>query len=107
MKNDEGSTGFKCFEDFYSFYLSQHQTMMCKRLHFLGTALVCLFFLLFIFTGSLFGLVMMPIAGYGFAWIGHYVYEKNKPATFRYPLYSLMGDFFMFWQILTRKIKIY
>ncbi|STO22313.1 Predicted membrane protein [Fluoribacter dumoffii] len=47
----------------------------------------------------------MLVAGYGFAWIGHFVYEKNKPATFQYPLYSLMGDFVMLWQILSRKLK--
>lgn len=107
MNNDEEFTVFKSFADFYPFYLSQHQTLTCKRLHFLGTSLVCLFFLLFVLSGSFLFLLLMPVFGYGFAWIGHYVYEKNKPATFRYPLYSLMGDFVMFWQILTKKIKIY
>jgi len=51
-------------------------------------------------------LIFIPLAGYGFAWVGHFVFEKNKPATFQYPLYSLMGDFVMFWDILTRKEKI-
>jgi hypothetical protein len=51
-------------------------------------------------------LMFIPLVGYGFAWIGHFFFEKNKPATFKYPLYSLMGDFVMFWGILTRKEKI-
>tara|TARA_B100000686_G_scaffold282045_1_gene304183 strand:- start:261 stop:413 length:153 start_codon:yes stop_codon:yes gene_type:complete len=49
---------------------------------------------------------MAPIFGYGFAWVGHYFIEKNRPATFQYPLYSLLGDFVMFWQILVGKIKV-
>lgn len=107
MKNKDKSNTFGNFEDFYPFYLSQHQTLMCKRFHFLGTILVFLFLLLFLLGGDWLWLVLIPIAGYGFAWIGHYVYEKNRPATFHYPLYSLMGDFLMFWQILTGKIKIF
>ena len=107
MKNNADLNTFKRFDDFYPFYLSQHKTIMCKRLHFFGTVLVCLLFVLFLFTGNWFLIVLIPMAGYGFAWIGHYFYEKNKPATFSLPLYSLMGDFVMFWQILTGKIKIY
>jgi hypothetical protein len=55
-------------------------------------------------TGDWRWLVAAPLCGYGFAWIGHLVFEKNRPATFRHPLYSLMGDWVMFWQILTGKI---
>ena len=50
---------------------------------------------------------MLPIFGYGFAWISHFFIEKNKPATFKYPLYSLLGDFIMFFEILTGKIKVF
>jgi hypothetical protein len=49
-------------------------------------------------------LILLPIIGYGFAWIGHFVFEKNKPATFKYPLYSFIGDWVMWWQILTRRL---
>lgn len=49
----------------------------------------------------------MPIIGYGFAWVGHFFFEKNRPATFKYPLYSLMGDFRMFWDILTGRVKAF
>ena len=47
----------------------------------------------------------MPVAGYGFAWVGHFVFEKNRPATFQYPLYSLLGDWVMFKDMLTGKIR--
>lgn len=106
MNDNEKVTEYKNFNDFYPFYLSQHQTLMCRRLHFAGTALVCLSVLMFLFTFSWFWFILIPITGYGFAWVGHYVYEKNKPATFLYPLYSLMGDFVMFWQILIGKLKV-
>ncbi|QMT60998.1 DUF962 domain-containing protein [Legionella sp. PC997] len=97
---------FKNFDEFYLFYLNEHQTLMCRRLHALGTLLACLSFIFFLYTGHGYWLILMLIAGYGFAWIGHFVYEKNKPATFHYPLYSLMGDFVMFWQILRGKLTI-
>ncbi|HHF7373064.1 DUF962 domain-containing protein [Legionella bozemanae] len=103
MKNDKK---FTSFNEFYPFYLSKHTTVMCRRLHVLGTSLACLSFLFFFFTWNYLWLILMLAVGYGFAWIGHFVYEKNKPATFPYPLYSLMGDFVMFWQILRGKLKI-
>lgn len=78
---------------------------MCRRLHVIGTFLACLSFLFFLFTWNWLWIILMLVAGYGFAWIGHFVYEKNKPVTFQYPLYSLMGDFVMLWQILSRKLK--
>ncbi|KTD03609.1 DUF962 domain-containing protein [Fluoribacter gormanii] len=103
MENDKK---FANFDEFYSFYLNEHKTVMCRRLHVLGTSLACLSFIFFLFTWHGLWLVLMLVAGYGFAWIGHFVYEKNKPATFHYPLYSLMGDFVMLWQILRGKLKI-
>jgi hypothetical protein len=57
-------------------------------------------------TGNAWWLLLAPVAGYGFAWIGHYVFEKNRPATFTHPLYSLIGDWVMYWQILRGKVKI-
>jgi hypothetical protein len=50
---------------------------------------------------------LIPIVGYGFAWVGHFVFEKNRPATFKYPFYSFLGDFKMFWEILTGKISAF
>ncbi len=97
---------FKDFKEFYPFYLLQHQNPKCKRLHFIGTLLVCLFLLTALITRNYYWLILVPIVGYGFAWVGHFVFEKNKPATFQHPFYSLLGDFVLFKDILLGKHKI-
>jgi len=94
------------FRDFYPFYLSQHENIVCRRLHFIGSLIVLVVLAGAVITGEYLWLIGLPIAGYGFARVGHFIYEKNKPATFIYPLYSLMGDWLMFWEILTGKISI-
>ena len=71
-----------------------------------GSTLVLLAVLLALFSGTLRWLWLAPVAGYGCAWIGHYVYEKNRPATFRHPLYSFMGDWVMYWQVLRGKVRL-
>jgi hypothetical protein len=96
---------FTRFREFYPYYLGEHGNRMCRRLHFIGSTLVILIVLLAIVSGEPRWLWLAPVAGYGFAWVGHYVYEKNRPATFRHPLYSLMGDWVMYWQVLSGKIK--
>jgi len=85
----------RTYEDFWPFYVSQHMNVVNRRLHFVGTALVwaCLLAALLI---SPAWLAAAPVAGYGFAWVGHFFFEKNRPATFTYPLWSLRGDFRMF-----------
>jgi hypothetical protein len=75
-------------------------------MHFAGSTLVLAVIVLAIVSGNAWWLLLAPVAGYGFAWIGHYVFEKNRPATFTHPLYSLMGDWVMYWQILRGKVKI-
>jgi hypothetical protein len=95
---------YNTFWEFYPLYLSQHQNSICRLLHFIGTSIIIL--LLIFYVNSLRELLFIPMVGYGFAWVGHFFFERNKPATFKYPLYSLMGNFVMFWQILTRKEKI-
>lgn len=59
------------------------------------------------FTGEKTWIAFAPLSGYGFAWVGHFVFEKNRPATFKYPLYSLRGDFVMYWELLTGKISFF
>jgi hypothetical protein len=98
---------FKSFADFYPYYLREHKNLMCRRLHFIGTSFVLAAAAGFFVTGELPLLIVLPVAGYGFAWYGHFVYEKNKPASFKFPLYSLMGDFKMFWDILSGKLKAF
>lgn len=98
---------FKSFADFYTYYLQEHKNLMCRRLHFIGTSFVIAAAASFFLTGDPILLLVLPVAGYGFAWYGHFVYEKNKPASFKFPLYSLMGDFKMFWDILSGKLKAF
>jgi len=98
---------FKSFSDFYPFYLREHSNIMCRKLHFIGTAGVIALLLLFFFTGNLMVLAALPFVGYGFAWVGHFGFEKNRPATFKHPFYSLLGDFKMFWDILTGRVSAF
>lgn len=97
---------FASFRDFYPYYLGEHRDPVCRRLHFAGSTLVLVVVLIALLSGNPRWLWLAPLAGYGFAWVGHYVYEKNRPATFRHPLYSLMGDWVMYWQILRGKIRL-
>jgi hypothetical protein len=96
---------FSSFREFYPFYLREHSDVRCRRLHFFGTVLVLLAFALALLV-SPWWLIGMPLFGYGFAWIGHFVFEKNRPATFKHPLYSLMGDWVMFADILRGRVHI-
>jgi hypothetical protein len=94
---------FKTLKEFYPFYLSEHRNLTSRVLHFIGTALVVLlFFTAMLFHNFLF-LIGIPIVGYSFAWVGHFFFEKNKPATFQYPLFSLASDFILFWDLLSGK----
>lgn len=97
---------FTRFADFYPFYLGEHRNVACRRLHFVGSTLVlvCLFKLLT--TGGLVWLLYALLCGYGFAWVGHFFFEKNRPATFKYPFYSLMGDWAMYADIWRGRIKL-
>jgi len=95
---------FASFREFYPYYLDEHRHRTCRRLHFVGSALVVLILLAAALTGHWRWLWLLPLAGYGFAWVGHYVFEKNRPATFKHPLYSLLGDWVMFWQMLRGKL---
>ncbi|MBB0023536.1 Mpo1-like protein [Ralstonia pickettii] len=95
---------FGSFAEFYPYYLSEHRDRTCRRLHFVGStvALVCL--ILLVFTGNLWWLLGAAVSGYAFAWVGHFGFEKNRPATFRHPFYSLLGDWVMYRDIWTGKI---
>ncbi len=96
---------FSSFAEFYPFYLGEHAKAATRRLHFTGSALGLICLLALGLTGDWWWLAVGPVCGYGFAWASHMTVEKNRPATFRQPLYSLMGDWVMFWQMLTGKIR--
>ncbi len=96
---------FQRFADFYPFYLEEHRNVTCRRLHVIGTSLVIASVVVAIVTLNAWWLLGAPIAGYGFAWVGHFGFEKNRPATFRHPWFSLLGDFAMFRDVLLRRLK--
>jgi len=95
---------YRSFEDFYPFYLTEHSRSGTRRLHFAGTLLVLLTLAYSVVTQRWGLLVLVPLFGYGFAWIGHFAVEKNRPATFQYPLYSLAGDFRMFADMIRGRV---
>jgi len=99
-------SGFASFREFYPFYLGEHRDRNCRRMHFAGSTLVLAVIALAVTTGHLAWLWLVPVAGYGFAWVGHFAFEKNRPATFRHPLYSLMGDWVMYWDVLRGRVKL-
>jgi hypothetical protein len=100
------SQRFTSFAEFYPFYLSEHADRTCRRLHFAGSLLVIVCVALGLWMGNAWWFLAALFAGYGFAWIGHFFFEHNRPATFKYPLYSLIGDWVMFGDILTGKVHI-
>ncbi|MEG5265527.1 DUF962 domain-containing protein [Pseudomonas sp. JDS28PS106] len=95
---------FTSFAQFYPFYLAEHADSTSRRLHFVGTTLVIILLAFGIGSGRWWLLWLVPLAGYGFAWVGHYFFEKNRPATFKHPFYSLLGDFVMYRDMLLGKI---
>jgi hypothetical protein len=95
---------FRSFAEFYPFYLGEHANRTCRRLHFVGSTLALLSLALLLATGTWGWLAAGLLCGYGFAWLGHVVFEKNRPASFSRPLYSLVGDWVMYRDMLTGRI---
>ena len=96
---------YTTLKEFYPYYLDEHQNPTSRILHFIGTGLIFLILGIGLITGKYVLLLSIPIVGYGFAWVGHFFFEKNKPATFQYPFYSLASDFILFFELLTGKEK--
>ncbi|SET56986.1 DUF962 domain-containing protein [Thalassotalea agarivorans] len=94
---------YKTFKEFYPFYLSQHENKTSRYLHYIGTSLGLVLFVYALVVQNPWLLLVSFVCGYGFAWVGHFFFEKNKPATFQYPWYSFLGDWVMLWQFLTGK----
>jgi len=95
---------YQTFREFYPYYLSQHTHTVCRTLHFIGSWVVLAMLATAIATGNAWWLAGIPLAGYGFAWAGHFFFEHNRPATFTYPVFSLIGDWVMFYQLLIGRI---
>ncbi len=96
---------YQSLKEFYPFYLTEHSHPTSRKLHFVGTGLVFIMLFISIYTQNWWLLISIPLLGYGFAWVGHFFFEKNKPATFQYPGYSLASDFILFFDLLLGKQK--
>lgn len=95
---------YRNMKEFWSFYLSEHSHPTNRKLHFIGSLLGLVFLGVAIYTWNPWFLLAALVSGYAFAWVGHFIVEKNRPATFRYPLKSFAGDWMMFYFTLTGKI---
>ncbi|MEP2735759.1 MAG: DUF962 domain-containing protein [Erythrobacter sp.] len=95
---------YTSFAEFWPFYLAEHSLPRTRALHYIGTSLVVAVALYAVLTASFWWLAAMPLAGYFFAWLAHFTVEKNRPATFTYPLWSLYADFKMWAMWLTGKL---
>jgi hypothetical protein len=99
------ATKFTSFSEFYPFYLSEHSHQTSRRLHFVGTSIALALFISAFVTGNGWLVLAAFVQGYAFAWIGHFFFEHNRPATFKYPFYSFAGDLRMWADILIGKIR--
>jgi hypothetical protein len=95
---------YHTLKDFYPYYLTEHSDPTCRLFHYIGTTLLLGIIIVSIVLLKPLLLLLIPVVGYGFAWIGHFVFEKNRPATFQYPFYSLASDFIMYFHFLTGKV---
>lgn len=103
--SSQPSERFNSFAEFYPYYLEEHRNPTCRRLHYAGSLLVLVVLGYALLSGQWLWLLALPVIGYGFAWVGHFAFERNRPATFQYPLYSLMGDWMMLKDMLTGRLR--
>jgi hypothetical protein len=96
---------FSSFRQFYPYYLSEHRHPVCRSLHYIGSTLVLALMVFVLWSQQWRYLWLLPVIGYGFAWLGHFLFEHNKPATFQYPLYSLAADWVMLKDFLTGQLN--
>jgi hypothetical protein len=102
----EALKDYKTLEEFYPYYLGEHSNQTCRRLHFVGTSLGLILVLVGITTRTWWLIPVAFVQGYAFAWVGHFFFEHNKPATFKYPWLSYKGDWRMWWDMLRGRIAL-
>lgn len=102
----ESSRKFRSMVEFYPFYLSQHTNKICSRLHFAGTTFALIIAAYSVYSGKWWLIAVAILQGYAWAWIGHFFFEHNRPATFVHPLYSFAGDWRMWFDVLRGRVKL-
>ena len=102
----KSTSRYSTFREFYPFYLSEHRDRNCRRMHFIGSSLAIVFVIAAILTRNAWWLLAGLACGYAFAWVGHFAFEKNRPASFKQPLYSFIGDWVMYRDIWIGRIQI-
>ena len=103
MKETTDSKPFGSFAEFYPYYLSEHQHPVCRALHYIGSSLALMIAAYALLKGKLILLIPALICGYAFAWVGHFFFEHNRPSTFKYPLWSFLGDWVMLKDFILRR----
>jgi hypothetical protein len=93
------------FREFWPYYVGEHRKPITRALHFIGSTFVLAIAASAVVTGRPWLLLLLPVVGYGFAWVGHFGFEKNKPATFKYPVYSFLADWVMYGKILSGTMR--
>ncbi|MEZ5429543.1 MAG: DUF962 domain-containing protein [Pyrinomonadaceae bacterium] len=93
------------YAEFWDFYILEHSQPMTRYLHFIGTILSLVLLVRFLRNGAFIYLPLCLVVGYGFAWFSHFVIEKNRPATFKYPLWSFVSDYKMVFYMLTGRMN--
>ena len=99
------SDRFESFRSFYPYYLSEHSNRVCRGLHYVGSLLGLAIMLYAIISANYLLILAGVVTGYAFAWVGHFFFEYNRPATFQYPLWSFMGDWVMLKDFLTGRFR--
>lgn len=94
------------YHTFYRFYLTEHRNIMSRRLHVTGSSIGLYFFAKAIVKSKPRYFAYGLISGYACAWVGHFIFEKNKPASFKQPLYSFISDWRMFADVLKGNLSL-
>jgi hypothetical protein len=104
MNENNVEKTFKTFDEFWPFYLREHSNPQCRLMHVVGTTSAITFTLVILLTQDIGWIFHALVVGYGFAWFGHYQYQKNRPATFKYPWMSFQGDMKMYYLAITGEL---
>lgn len=100
------SSRYRTFHEFYPFYLTQHLNPICRVLHVIGACVSTATLLTALATGAWLVAALSPLIGYAFGWTGHFVFERNRPASFRQPIFSFLGDLAMARDVLTGRLSV-